>query len=94
MKLKYKEILKAFTSLPYIILRKKYLIPQAPMPPKDRSLHTKTPLYDIMLTDFPHLVDEQLISLKQNNQLDQIKTIYQQEINKRKEEYRRERKKY
>lgn len=76
MKHKYKEILKAFTSLPYIILRKKYLIPQPPMRPKDRSKLSNHQLYDIMLTDFPHIVDEKVIELKQNNQLDLIKQIY------------------
>lgn len=68
MKQAYKEILKAYTSLPHIILRKKYLIPQAPRPPKIKGKLSNMPPKEIILADYPHLVDENFLKLLQNNE--------------------------
>ena len=65
-----KSVLVAYRSLPYILYRKKYLIPQAPylqVKYLSEHLNSSASYFNRIKKDYPYLINEEIIKQSQDN---------------------------
>lgn len=63
-----KALKKAFKSLPYILVRGKFLIPHPPKCPKFNMRFLKSNPFALIKRSFPHIIDKRILELAESDE--------------------------